>query len=122
MERQFFATLISDASNAELVEDLQVGQLVFGTILRPFFRKLDYGEAQQEITRFWPLGKRNRIVLDPARQFGKPIDDKTGVPADTLYRATIAGGGQDERIVAEWFDVPVSAVRRAVQFEQSLSA
>jgi hypothetical protein len=88
--------------------------------MRPFFRKLDYGTA--EISRYWPLTKRGRVVLDPQRQFGQAIDSETGVPTIALYKAVKAGDGQPIRKVADWFGVPESAVRAAVKFEQSSAA
>ena len=113
-----FATLIRSEKTSALIEDLKQGQYVFETIVRPFFRKLEYDT--NEAIRFWPLGTGGRVVLDPGRQFGKPIDSETGVPATALYRAVQAG---DEPVtVAKWFEVPLEAVRAAIAFEKSLAA
>jgi uncharacterized protein (DUF433 family) len=117
--RTVFATLMSDASGTVQLEDLQSGQLVFQQIVKPFFRKLEYNGL--ELARFWPLEKRGRIVLDPERQFGKPIDAETGVPTKALFDAIKAGGGQDYKEVANWFGVPLSAVESAVTFEKSIA-
>jgi hypothetical protein len=116
--KTIFATLASEDGGKEMIEDLRKGQLVFTTIVRPFFKKLDYD--RNDIARYWPLGKRNRVLLDPTRQFGAPIDNETGVPTHTLYLATKAGQGQTAKYVANWYDVPESAVRTAVRFEKSL--
>jgi DNA-binding transcriptional MerR regulator/uncharacterized protein (DUF433 family) len=119
--KTIFATLQKqvDSADAELIEDLQRGQYVFSEIVKPFFRKLEYGN--QEALRYWPLLKKGRVVLDPERQFGKPIDSETGVPTSDLYDAVCAGSGQDTAVVAKWFDVPLRAVEQAVIFEQSLA-
>jgi uncharacterized protein (DUF433 family) len=116
--RTIFATLARGESKAALVEDLKHGQYVFDTIVRPFFKKLEYG--RDEAIRFCPLGTGKRVVLDPARQFGKPIDNGTGVPTASLYHAVMAG--EDPVAVARWFDVPLDAVRAAITFEKSLEA
>lgn len=113
-----FATLIKSAKKPALIEDLKHGQYVFETIVRPFFKKLEYDK--DEAIRFWPLGTSGRVVLDPERQFGKPIDAQTGVPATALYRAVQAG--DDPVFVANWFEVPLEAVRAAIAFEKSLAA
>jgi hypothetical protein len=39
-----------------------------------------------------------------------------------LAKAVAAGGGQDVRDVAKWFDVPLEAVKAAVKFEKSLAS
>lgn len=117
--RTIFATLQKDEKSAPIVEDLQRGQLVFQKIIRPFFKKLDYGTVN-DIQRFWPMQKRGRVVLDPLRKFGQPIDSESGVPTEALFRAVSAGDGQDVKSVANWFDVPLEAVKAAVRFERSL--
>lgn len=100
------------------VEELGRGQIVFETVVRPFFRKLDY--SRHEALRFWPMDRRGRIVLDPNRQFGKPIDDASGVPTSALYNAVI-NAGESVKMVAKWFEVTPAAVRAAVKYERSLA-
>ncbi len=118
--KTIFATLKSKETNRELVEDLQRGQLVFKTVIRPFFKKLDY-RPTNEIGLYWPLKKAGRVVLDPNRRFGQPLDSETGVPTETLIQAVTAGDGQDVKTVAKWFDIPVEAVKAAIRFEKSLA-
>ncbi len=117
--KTIFATLKRDETKKTVVEDLEKGQLVFQKIIRPFFKKLDYGTT--DVERFWPLKKRGRIVLDPQRRFGKPIDFETGISTDAIAKAVAAGDGQDVKTVAKWFDIPVEAVKAAIRFEKSLA-
>jgi len=117
--RTIFATLLRESDEEEFVEDLRRGQYVFKQIIGPFFRKLEYGD--QEALRYWPLLKNGRVVLDPNRKMGQPIDSETGVPTRALYDAVLAGGGQDSAAVAKWFDVPQRAVDQAVLFEKSIA-
>lgn len=118
--RNIFATLTSSETDRELVEELQHGQLVFNTIVKPFFKKLEY-RGESDVERFWPLEKSGRVVIDPARRFGKPIDSETAVPTSAIFQAVTAGGGQDVQSVANWFDIPLEAVQAAVRFERSLA-
>ena len=118
--RGIFATLKAGEDDKIVIEELDHGQYVFTSIVRPFFRKLDY-DGQEEALRYWPLEKKGRVVLDPERQFGKPIDSTTGIPTSTIYKAICAGGGQDPKAVAKWFDIPISAVNAATRFEKSLA-
>jgi uncharacterized protein (DUF433 family) len=117
--RTVFATLINDETDGVIVEDLKHGQYVFEKVMKPFFHKMEFRGAQ-EVSRFWPREKRGRVVLDPARQFGRPIDASTGVPTKAIFDACRAGDGQDAKDVAQWFDVPLAAVHAAVAFERSL--
>ncbi len=118
--RSIFATLIGKESDNEVVEELKHGQLVFKTIIRPFFRKLKYDGMTLE--QFWPLGTRGRIVLDPLRKHGQPIDFDSGIPVETIIDALEAGDGQEVHVVAKWLGIPLEAVQAAIQFNKSLSA
>lgn len=117
--KTIFATLVERADGASMVEDLKHGQFVFERVVRPFFKKLDY-HGQQEVSRYWPLDKSGRVVLDPQRRFGEPIDDETGVPTRTVYDAFLANPRQDAAAIAAWLEMPVAAVKSAIEFEQSL--
>jgi len=117
--RTVFATLIDEEKDRVVVEDLKKGQYVFDTVMKPFFHWLDFG-GEVEVTRFWPMEKKGRVVLDPQRKFGKPIDAGSGIPTRAIYNATLAGGGQEPKVVAKWLGIPLQAVQAAIAFESSL--
>jgi uncharacterized protein (DUF433 family) len=96
--------------------DLPSKQQAFETMVRPYFRHLDYED--DIVARWWPMGQKGRVVVDPRRSFGQPIDATSGVPTRVLYSAVLAGQTQAE--VAKWFEVPVQSVRAAVKFERTL--
>lgn len=106
----------SGMSRADFVEELAIAQLVFADMVEPFFLELEWDHDLAN--RYWPLGKKNRVVLDPQRSFGKPIDSPTGVRTFTLYQASLSG--ETRKRIAEWYDVPVIAVTKAVQYERYL--
>jgi uncharacterized protein (DUF433 family) len=100
-------------------QEVVTNQLAFRRLILPYLVKLDFGKDGQAI-RWWPVGKRRRIVVDPERSFGQPIVNKEGVPTVVLARAF-----QVERsapIVARWYGVSRLSVVDAVQFEASLKA
>ena len=118
--KTIFATLQHKEKEQDVIEDLRRGQLVFETIIRPFFRKLEY-HGNNEVERYWPLEKKGRIVLDPMRMHGQPIDAETGIPVETILNSLHAGGGQDEHSVANWLGIPAEAVQAAITFEKTLA-
>ena len=102
------------------VEELNRGQYVFDQIARPFFKKLEYSDHNGREGSILANGTEGRIVLDPERSFGQPIDAETGVQTNTLYMACQAGGGQDAPTVAEWFDVSLERGSRGCPLQESL--
>lgn len=117
--RTIFATLKARTKSKTLVEDLAKSQYVFDTVVRPFFHKLEYSQTT-ELVRFWPRSKKGRVVLDPARKFGKPIDAVSGIPTRVIFDALSAGGGQSPAVVARWLGVPLATIKAAADFESSL--
>lgn len=119
--QRIFATLKDEADDATLVQELARGQLAFDRFVRPFFRKLEYEGSMLALT-YWPLERTGRIVLDPRRNFGQPIDADTGVPTRVLYNALVGGAGRTAEQVADWYEVPVAAVEAAIAYEAFLHA
>lgn len=117
--RTIFATLEKKETKKQVVEDLKHGQYVFQRFVRPFYRKLEYGRI--EVERFWPMDRSGRVVLDPMRRFGQPIDSETGVSTESIMQVVAANEGKDVKTVAEWLDIPVEAVQAAIRFERSLA-
>lgn len=91
-------------------------QFALRPIVDQFLIEIEYeGDLAR---RLWPMGQKRRVVLDPKRNFGKPIDSPTGVP--TFPLAQMVEGGTSEEKVAWWYGIPPRAVREAVEFERSL--
>lgn len=117
---RIFATLGADNDSQQIVEDITRGQYAFDTVIRPFFRKLDYDGSDHALT-LWPRERQGRVVIDPERHFGKPIDAETGVPTAVLAEAVNGDRGQSVEDVAAWYEVPIDAVIAAVAYEQAPS-
>ncbi|HEX5503674.1 MAG TPA: hypothetical protein VFW96_13710 [Thermomicrobiales bacterium] len=102
-------------------DDMLRGRRAFEQTVRPFSAQFDYAEDGRA-ARFWPRQHDGRVVLDPRRAFGQPIDAETGVPTAVLYDAVSANPEDDAETIARWFAVPVAAVDAAVAYERSLRA
>ena len=105
-------------ANDRVLVEIATTQRVFDPMMRPYFIQLD---TRDDIAiRWWPMGKRREVVLDPERAFGKPIVNSFGIPTSILA-AAVRGQGSPEA-AARWFEVSVSAVRDAVEFEHRRAA
>ncbi len=117
--RSIFAEMLESNGEDSLLE-LVESQYAFKRVLEPYLYKgLEFSSADQ-VLRWWPLGEKRRVVIDPARAFGQPIDSSGFVPTAALAGAFHAE--KSYRRVAEWFGVELRSVRDAVAFEQSLAA
>ena len=48
------------------------GQTAFRRIVAPFCKKLDFSAESDLAERYWPLGRRASVVVDPRHGFGRP--------------------------------------------------
>ena len=117
--RAIFVGLHHETEKAGLLEIVR-RQQVFAQIVRPFLKELEFAKSK-DLVRWWPLGTQRQVVLDPTRNFGRPIVNRRGVPTEVLARATAACGGSLAE-VARWYEVPEAEIRDAVEFEQRFAA
>jgi len=98
--------------------DLVSSQAEFQRIVAPFLTQLEFME--DHVARWWPLGRKCNVVVDPARNLGQPTAAKSGVPTEVLARCVKAN--ESVEAVARWYEVLPEEVRDAVEFEDSLAA
>lgn len=118
--RSIFATVLEETGDEALL-DLVKRQYAFTQVIKPsLYEGIDYaneGKAQ----RWYPLKRSKAVVLDPARNFGKPVLSDVGTDTSAIYMAYQAEG-QDARRVALLYEIPTAAVEAAVLFEHRNAA
>jgi uncharacterized protein (DUF433 family)/DNA-binding transcriptional MerR regulator len=99
--------------------DLANNQVVMRTVFEPLLLNADFS-VDGIASRWWPLGKKSPVVIDPRYAFGSPIVESTKVPTRVLAGPVVAGDTPEE--VARWFGVSLAEVLAAVEFEAKLHA
>jgi uncharacterized protein (DUF433 family)/DNA-binding transcriptional MerR regulator len=94
-------------------------QIISGRVFAPFLEELDFDANTNLAYRWWPLGKRKPIVLDPRISFGAPTVAGTAVRTSTIARVA---GGSPRPDVARAYQISVAKVNAALQFEEALAA
>jgi uncharacterized protein (DUF433 family) len=118
--KRIFLQAVEEATGEPRMIDVLRKQFVFSDIIKPsLYAGIEYG--LDGAIRWFPLGKRKTIVLDPARQFGTPIIARVGIPTDTIHASFLAEG-RDKTMVARVFDITPQMVIDAVEFEERLAA
>lgn len=107
------ASDVDDLSQAAIAESLAKGQMIMADMALPYFRKLRYDNLVA--SQYWPLGEDRKIVIDPERSFGEPIDASTGTPTRIMYGRFNAGDPVER--VAYWYNASQESVRDAIEFE-----
>ena len=95
-------------------DDLQ--QTFIEEFVLPFYRKISFGE-DNIASKYHPLGKNSSIIVDPQRQFGKPIIKGTNIITDTLYDLYLGGDSID--FIARLYDITKNNVKDAIAFSEA---
>ncbi|MGB8842605.1 MAG: hypothetical protein WCC64_16210 [Aliidongia sp.] len=88
-------------------------QYEFIQVMDPLLKTIEFDERGAP-AHWWPLGRREHIVVDPERAFGRPIDAISSVPT-SIHAA--AGRQRGPKLAAIAYAVPESSIRRAMKFE-----
>jgi DNA-binding transcriptional MerR regulator/uncharacterized protein (DUF433 family) len=112
-----FAEVLEE-NERKLVFDLYTGQLLLSFMWDKLYDALEYSEYE-ELSRWYPLGKNRRVVVDPKRSFGRPISLE-GVPTSILASALRTEKTVEN--VVHWYGVDPDSVRDADEYERLLAA
>lgn len=115
--RRIFADVAAGTGERSLT-DLFDSQAHFRRIIQPYLHGLEFDGGR--IVRWWPLGEKASVVLDPSHCLGKPIVAKESVP--TLVLAQAVRAEESAQRVAELYEVSLKSVHDAVRFENEFAA
>jgi len=106
----------NDSALVDLIkQQYQISEIVFPLLYNCIdFR--NYEVAQ----RYWPLGKDRGIVIDPSRNFGKPILNDLNVSVHTI--SDLLQSGHSEGEISEWYEIASQYIELAKEYELRLSA
>jgi len=107
-------------NGTEHVQDRKLYQLVIPQVFAVMVKRLDFDSLTEEALRYWPLGRRKHVTIEPSRAFGEAVVGG-GVPTRVIYKAVTRSGDSKER-VARWYSITVADVDAAVEYEMSISS
>jgi uncharacterized protein (DUF433 family) len=116
--RNILLRVQSDTGDEHLL-NLVRKQYELRALIERYLRDLDFDEKSDLAARWWPLGKKRRVVIDPARAFGQPITIER-IPTWVLAASARAEGSIEG---AAWaYEVPTKSVKDAVAFEKKFGS
>lgn len=117
--RIFVAT--NDANAPDLMEissRKRPFQLIAGPIFARSVKELEFDEKTLFVRRWWPLGLKVPVVLDPHIAFGTPVIEGTRIPTEVVALHLRARSVEQ---VARAFEVDRARVEAAQTFESRLA-
>ena len=100
--------------------DLIKNQYQFGEMVEPFLLECIDFDKSYYAEKWWPLGKKEDIVLDPSRNMGQPILNKYNVKTELIFNLYKTNHSINE--ISEWYELDKKAIESAISFENGLVA
>jgi uncharacterized protein (DUF433 family) len=105
---------IAEKNNIPELLDLLKRQYQMEPIVSQFLLKsLDF-DKYDLAEKWWPLGKKSGIVVDPKRNFGKPIINDKNIRIDTIY--DLYRRNKNIAEIAEWYELDKKTINEALRF------
>lgn len=115
--RKVFIHVADELGEDEILKELISKQQAFPKVLLPLLAQVAYDRGSA-LARSWRI--RPGIVIDPGRQYGKPIVSAAAIPTAVLAAAYYANARRT-RIVADAYGIRPQHVRLAVGFEREFA-
>jgi uncharacterized protein (DUF433 family)/DNA-binding transcriptional MerR regulator len=111
---------IADESGETDLIDLVKKQYTLEKVIEPLLHECIDFDIDDMASRWWPLGRNGKILIDPKLNFGKPVLDSFNIPTETIYSAYLAE--HSIATVAEWYEVDENSIRKAIEYEKNKAA
>lgn len=114
--RSIFLEVADESGDTKLL-DLFKRHYAFKRIIEASLKGVDFEGIAP--VRWWRASRAQKILLDPERSFGQPIESESGIPTAALAAAAQAEGSPEA--AARVWQVPPQAILRAIRFETELA-
>jgi uncharacterized protein (DUF433 family) len=85
-------------------------------LIKLFFKKLEFGSDNLAL-RFWPIGKKKSVVIDPQRQMGHPVLENNNIYPETIFN--LHKGGDSVEFIAYLYELDVKSVKDAIAYSKA---
>lgn len=110
---------ISRVNDSDLVDLIKQQYQISEIVLPSLYNCIDFSNYEVA-QRYWPLGKNRGVVIDPSRNFGKPIINDINVSIKTIADLLSTGHSDDE--ISDWYEIEPKYIELAKEYELRLTA
>jgi len=82
-------------------------------LIKLFFKNLEF-DNNTLVSRFYPLGKKHKIVCDPDHKFGQPTIAGTNIQTEVIFRLHKAG--EPIPFIANIYDISEQEIKDVIDF------
>lgn len=112
--KTILARIAEENHDPDLIDLLKKQYQIDPIVLPTLYESLDF-DHYDYASKFWPLGKSKKIVVDPSTNFGKPTVTFYNIPTDTILE--MYKTGHSFKSISEWFEIDEISLKMAIEFE-----
>lgn len=94
-------------------------QLTLEKFVAPYLKKIEF-DQNMIAQRYFPLGKKKNVVIDPNHQFGQPTIVGTNIKVKTIY--SLYEGDESVESICHLYDLNHQQVDDAIHFCEKFAA
>lgn len=113
----FGRKIVFEISENEIINLDSTKQLNL-SFIKSFAHKLDF-DRNELAEKFYPLGKANRVVIDPKHQFGQATIKDTNIFPQTIYN--LYQSKESKKFIAQSFEISLKEVNDAIEYCKSVA-
>lgn len=113
-------TIFLDDEKSELLGIDNKLQYSFKELVKPYCEKLEFNEKTKLAERYFPLGKKHSIVVDPHHNFGQPTIKKTNISVQAIVNLLKAG--ESKEFISNIYNLKISEIEDVIEFSYSNAA
>lgn len=111
---------VKEQGNA-ILQLLSGGQWTIPGVIKGLAHQINFDSPTGLARRWYPLGPKGLIMLDPLISFGRPTIVGKGIATANVHDFFVAEGNRT-RPVQRWMGLTLPEIKAAVGFEQKLAA
>jgi uncharacterized protein (DUF433 family) len=116
--KSIFAKMAEEEKDSSLI-DLINKQFQLEKIVEPFLYECIDFNKYDNAEKWWPLGKKKDIVLDPARNMGQPILNNYNIKTELIFELYKTKHSIEE--ISDWYELDKRAIETAIRFEEGFA-
>lgn len=113
-EKVLFEGNVGEIINADKSLQIYITQ-----VIEPFCERIEF-DKNSLANRFFPMGKKHDVIIDPKRKFGQPVVGETNILTETIF--SLFRAGEPIKVIANLYDLKISQVEDAINFQTRTAA
>ncbi len=118
--KQIFMEIKRETQDPKIIELTLKRQYFINSIIDQYLKNVDFDNVTELALRWWPLGKKNFVVLDPKIVFGAPIISDTRIETEVL--ANLFCNGNSIIDISNWYEIEPIKIKAAIEFQEKVNA